>query len=59
MTNNFLGLNTCRLVVRRVNAINYSCMTVAGLSLTGLKPKTLVAQGQPHGLVLDPAGFTR
>src|SRR6266566_8486635 len=39
-------MKNMRKITRR-DAINYSCMTVAGLSLVGLKPKKLVAQGQP------------
>src|SRR6266702_4795495 len=40
-------MKNMRKITRR-DAINYSCMTVAGLSLVGLKPKKLVAQGQPQ-----------
>src|SRR5207247_757278 len=40
-------MKNMRKITRR-DAINYSCMTVAGLSLAGLEPKKLVAQGQPQ-----------
>src|SRR2546425_8059421 len=40
-------MKNMRKITRR-DAINYSCMTVAGLSLVGLEPKKLVAQGQPQ-----------
>jgi DMSO/TMAO reductase YedYZ molybdopterin-dependent catalytic subunit len=40
-------MNNMRKITRR-DAINYSCLTVAGLSLVGLNPKKLVAQGQPQ-----------
>src|SRR5205809_7663026 len=40
-------MKNMRKITRR-DAINYSCMTVAGLSLVGLEPKKLAAQGQPQ-----------
>src|SRR5262249_23155970 len=48
-SNNFreMSMKNIRKMTRR-DAINYSCMTVAGLSLVGLKPKKLAAQGQPQ-----------
>src|SRR5439155_22844681 len=42
-----VSMKNMRKITRR-DAINYSCMTVAGLSLVGLKPTKLVAQGQPQ-----------
>ena len=35
--------------ISRREAINYSCLTVAGLSLAGLKPKELLAQAPAQG----------